>query len=190
MFLYHLYLYLSISTHTHLEQATTFCAQINCIQKPLEVKGISFPAAPLCWRPAWGRFAAFPPGLHPLLALRCCLHGASPGAPVNATQTSWPGFSERPQSPASPALPPSRPGRGLAPQLSAGWSRRRARGPAIGPSRRLTWSRADKRPLRRCTRNPPELQPSRGCWEPGANSRRQRSPAAPLPNELHQVGSL
>lgn len=35
--------------------------RLNCAQTPLDSQGISFPAAGLSWRPAWGRFAAFSP---------------------------------------------------------------------------------------------------------------------------------
>ena len=134
------------------------CAQITCTEAS-RVKDTSLPAAPLCRRPAreedcclssWPAAATCATRLPPRLLARGSCY---------ATLASWPRVPERPQRPASPAPRPSRPGQGLEPQPSAGWSRRRARGPAIGPGRRLTWSRAVKRPPGPRTRDLPELRP-------------------------------
>lgn len=142
--------------------------RVNCAQTPLDSQGISFPAAGLSWRPAWGRFAAF------------SLGQPSPRPRPRGELT--------PSGRAHPAGVQHHGGhvlrRGLAPQLGAGWSRDRA-----------TWSGADKGPLGSRTRNPLELLPSWDSWERGSNLHRQpvpisRSDAASLPNELHQVGSL
>ena len=136
--------------------------------------------------------------LFSLLACTRYLHYAIASTPPRllargsrySTPASWPGVPERPQLPANPAPRQSRPGQGLAPQLSAGWLRRRARGPAIGPGSRLTWSRAVKLPPGGRTRDLPEPRPHGDYRETGVNSRKPRSAAAPLPDELHQVGSL
>lgn len=95
-----------------------------------------------------------------------------------------------PPAPGEPCTTAVTSRQGLAPQLSAGWSRRRARGPAIGRGSRLTWSPAVKRPPGGRTRDLPELRPHGDSRETRANSRKPRSAAAPLPDELHQVGSL
>lgn len=111
---------------------------LNCAQTPLDSQGISFPAAGLSWRPAWGRFAAFSPA--PALT--------PPPPPWELTRSGR----------VHPAGVQHHGGhvlrRGLAPQLGAGWSRDRA-----------TWSGADKGPLGSRTRNPLELLSSWDSWE-------------------------
>lgn len=153
------------------------------------MKDTSLPAAPLCRRPAREEDCCFPSWP----AAATCFTRLPPRLLARgscyATLASWPRVPERPQRPANPAPRPSRPGQGLAPQPSAGWSRRRARGPAIGPGSRLTWSRAVKRPPGPRTRDLPELRPHGDSRETGASSRKPRRAAAPLPDELHQVGS-
>lgn len=156
------------------------------MHRRLGTQGISFSAAGLSWRPAWERFAAFSRGQHPLRAAQCSLLAPSPEL---APSGGW-GSPRTPPHPARTAPCESSTtavtysGRGLAPQLGAGWSRDQ-----------ITWSGADKRPLGRRTRNLRQLPPSGDSWEPGANLRGQPVPALsvrrrPSANELHQVGSL
>lgn len=165
------------------------CAQIT-VYRSLASERHLFPAAPLCWRSAREEVCCFPSWPAPAtcatrLPPRLLARGSR-----YCTLASWPGVPERPQRPANPAPRQSRPGQGLAPQLSAGWLRCRARGRAIGPGSRLTWSRAVKRPPGGRTRDLEELRPHGDYLETGVNSRKPRSAAAPLPDELHQVGSL
>lgn len=113
-------------------------------------------------------------GLSLLACTRYVRHGVASAAPR-------PGFALRGSGQLSQGYPGARASRttavtstgpGLESQLNAGWSRPRARGLVIGPSRWLTWSGADKRPLGRRTHNPPELPPSGYRGEPGAKLRR------------------
>ena len=161
-----------------MERATTFCAQHLTVQRLLKAqKGISFPGARLSWRLAWARLAAVSPGLHPLRAIPGCLHAPSPKGRITRLGPAVP------ESPPAPSdlqvqhheghVPCAR----LAPPPGSDWSRRAARGPAIGPRGGFTWSGADKWPLRRRSRDRLELPASGVGQEQGRSGAGSTVPA-------------
>lgn len=116
--------------------------------------------------PGLGEVCSFPRGPHPLRAAQRRLLAPS----REPAQSGGRAVPEHPRTPParseSSTTAVTYSGRGLAPQLGAGWSR--------DP---ITWSGADKGPLVRRTRNPRQLPPSPDSWERGANLPGQPVPA-------------